>query len=373
MLKRKLIAHIGWPKTGTSAVQAFFNANRETLLDKYAILYPNIEGDHFSKGECFNHRGIWVNPLDRSAAAFEKIEKADPGLNWKIVLSSESPLRTKYIDTLKAMGERYNYDITILAYLRRQDKWVESAWKQWGLKLEGVKNIGDFVDDTLRAEPRQKYGLFLDYYERLKPWQEAFGKENIIIRVYEKEQLKGGVVDDISTLLGIGDGHALVKPGDSNRNTNPGLSMEALELLSISRSLFKDPDDNLPFEFIYQTFGDRILKSTFDHYSLLSPGQRIRILEKFSPQNELVARNYLGRPDGKLFYEKEPSLEDAWEPYPGISAEHTIPWLMEDTFHQYEELIRLRNKVDQLEKRIDQQNKKLERRGLLASIFRRSN
>jgi hypothetical protein len=47
--------HIGQLKTGTSAIQSFFNYNREKLSKDYKLLYPNFEDSNFDKGIYHNH------------------------------------------------------------------------------------------------------------------------------------------------------------------------------------------------------------------------------------------------------------------------------------------------------------------------------
>ena len=44
---RRCIVHFGLAKTGTSAIQEFFHANRKTLLAEYRILYPGEEVQHW--------------------------------------------------------------------------------------------------------------------------------------------------------------------------------------------------------------------------------------------------------------------------------------------------------------------------------------
>lgn len=49
------------------------------------------------------------------------------------------------------------------------------------------------------------------------------------------------------------------------------------------------------------------------------PATRLAILELCRESNEQVARHFLGRTDGILFHDPEPSPDDPWEPYPGLS------------------------------------------------------
>jgi hypothetical protein len=48
--KLNLHIHIGQWKTGSSAIHAFLNHNREILSNDYALLYPNLSGFDLGKG-----------------------------------------------------------------------------------------------------------------------------------------------------------------------------------------------------------------------------------------------------------------------------------------------------------------------------------
>jgi hypothetical protein len=63
----------------------------------------------------------------------------------------------------------------------------------------------------------------------------------------------------------------------------------------------------------------------WEPFSLLSPRERLDIVKFFDESNQKVAREYLGREDGKLFYEPWPDPNEPWEPYEGLTVEKIVP------------------------------------------------
>ena len=73
--------------------------------------------------------------------------------------------------------------VKIIFYVRRQDDRIESNYNQ------AVKEISYRSPHTFTQFLGNGYKSILDYYQVLLPWSDAFGRENIIVRCYEKEQL----------------------------------------------------------------------------------------------------------------------------------------------------------------------------------------
>ena len=66
---------------------------------------------------------------------------------------------------------------------------------------------------------------------------------------------------------------------------------------------------------------------------LLSPQQRREIIAKYEESNTKVAREYLGREDGRLFYAPLPDPDEPWEPYEGLTVEKVVPILTQMVFN----------------------------------------
>ena len=312
--------HIGTPKTGTSLIQSHLAQNRTALRDRnffYPItissqdnVYRTYESHHlltyswadwkpfnvFSPDWFFDKalstaRTYGLHTLLLSAEnaywlpyQLAGAEKLSPQEYWD--------RKRQYIARIQKDLGRFNTKIVV--YLRRQDRWIESWYNQQ------VKNGHSFDRDMDRFIGHFEY--LLDHAAHLDLWSECFGKENIIVKVYEKEQLPNGLFSDFVSTVGLGDESDFPLKMPARHNSQ--LSPHALAFMEICNNLKLDPQEHRRLRLIIRKvtnqFESRLL---FQSQSLLSPGQRDRLLERFEPGNRGVARDYLGRSDGKLFYE----------------------------------------------------------------------
>jgi len=238
MKRRELKLHIGLPKTGSTSIQALLKQNTD-FLSKNGIYFPDIFGEtagqtslvaygavttglKFSKFVRSFH-GIRseedIEPFKaRFQARFEEcLENNDAST---VVISSElfySELRN--VDQCKALKgflENYFSDIKVIAYLRPQDRWVNSRVSQTA-KLGGVSTIDEMIDAKVN-----------NYYEFLKKWWQVFGKENIILRTLEPKRLyEQDLYSDFLKLIGAEKSSDLIIP----ERKNEGLSIESVLFL----------------------------------------------------------------------------------------------------------------------------------------------
>ena len=138
---KKVVFHLGFHRTGTSAVQSFLRKSRQSLLDKSVglVLREDIEDKHrhFSPSSLVNdsiHDAIiiseenligrmpYVSRLRCSVIFYDKIDRL--------------------MKQLVKLGQQC--DLQIVAGVRRQDKWLEALYfynVYKGLKL----SFGDFL------------------------------------------------------------------------------------------------------------------------------------------------------------------------------------------------------------------------------------
>jgi len=209
-----LYLHIGISKTGTSFLQNFLFHNREKLLEK-GYLYP-ISGTRLSCQNILtryahtqlvvalfkqlNHRGNLVDNLDIWETLKNEIKTAQP---QNVIISTEN--FTAYpkchnpdvIAQLKKCLEEY--ETKIVVYLRRQDDFLSSYYCQ------RMRNIGGGINAAEKTDINEfirEYKYQADYYSVLELWKNSFGIENIIVRAFEKEQMKkGSLLDDFFETL----------------------------------------------------------------------------------------------------------------------------------------------------------------------------
>lgn len=312
--------HTGTGKTGTSAIQAFLNYNRENLIRDFSCLYPNFSGYSIQKGNnCHNHcRSILKTDENiilaniGKAVAFSKKNNIS-----KIIISCEGLFGRP--DLCRRMSEKFpdgeDVSFRIIVFFRRQDHFFESSWKQWGSKDTRFLTIDEYIDNhTIR------------WLENLRKFESAFEKKTIIVHPYEKEQMPDGLISEFLKIAGIPfKGYNWIEPPESNININLGFNRDIIEILSLNKSFYKSIHDNTLLDFFYETLPEKYQKKPYERYNFLSPSQRITILEKYEPMNQIIAREYLGREDNTLFYEPWPEPNDPWQDYEGLSVEKIIP------------------------------------------------
>lgn len=301
---KKIFLHIGLRKTGSTTIQAFLHENKDNLL-KSGYLYPKVGRLKPTNAHHYLVRltqdAIKLNPNDETwQDLHQEIENSNLD---KIIISSEAfgIANKKQIGILKT--ELQSYDVKIIVYLRRQDLRLESLYNQI---IKNGKCLKDEVEDILTFFENKK--RLFDYYQLLDPWKKAFGASNLIVRPLEKCQIPN-LCHDILKGIGIDN----FKHFREVNNKNIKVGRKALEVLRVAYHIWFINQDNSDKkyhqkekkEFIRQI--DALAREFWlqdnSKYRLLSYDYSAEILEKFHQSNQAVAREYLGREDGILFYE----------------------------------------------------------------------
>lgn len=191
MTPKKYILHIGTHKTGTSSLQQAFFANRHNL-HRHGVVYPETglhpnAHAHYKlsfalRGEKPGRIGLpedWKNRL-REEMASAQIS----------VVSSE--LFHEKIQDPESVATLFPPDQTLIVmYLREPVSYMASLYQQ-RIKTNNLSmNLEDFV----------KYNGF-SYVNTIDKWSQIFGKENVILRLYDRETLlDGDIVADFAYLV----------------------------------------------------------------------------------------------------------------------------------------------------------------------------
>lgn len=305
--------HIGMPKTGTTAVQNFLWLNR-AVLEKHGICYPDFpvhyQGIPYPRNAHFliseygeeNENGVLrqlpdpveyepiLDRLKEYGKRFERIFLTDESI-WRHWANSPN-LWEKLRDDLA----KRELGLRVIVYLRRQDNFILSIYRQKVKASFTSKEFHDYMP-TLKA----KYPVdFLSYMDLLS---DCVGKEKLIIRVYEKEQFRGeeqNLFSDFLDIFGLSMQNGFVA---EQSEYNLSLSDSLFELRRIlnllPKSLRKDPIFSQSMEAVLmnrQLYADEPVTSFF------RPGEQAAYLESFAKSNSRLAKEYLDRTDGRLFY-----------------------------------------------------------------------
>jgi hypothetical protein len=313
----KIWLHIGTGKTGSSAIQGFLNLNRKQICAYSGLLYPNTDAEIPTEGDCHNHSAF----IGKRPEAYQKLRMetmvayAESHRLKGIVLSSEAPNPRQWKPLLDHIKTLKDLEMGIVVYLRRQDHYLESAWKEWGNK-DGAGTFSEYLDKQMPVKNGERVvrsGSLLNYHHLLNQWATELPAATIQPRVYEREQLQNGdVVSDFLQCLGIPLAEDYHSPASSRLTENKGMCPSVVELMGLGWGRGGKRLDHLAKTMVYQALGSGVKKQPFEHYPFLSPANRIAVLRAVEDTNRKVAQTWLGRKDGTLFYEPWPDPEEPW-------------------------------------------------------------
>jgi hypothetical protein len=180
------------------------------------------------------------------------------------------------------------YDIKLVLYVRRQDQAMQGLYQTIVTNQGYGKSFDDFFVE---------YAEYFDYNKIIEQWKTVFPYAEVIIRVYEKQNLNNGnSIDDFFALLEQILNLEIDKKGLIRINGEPNFSYPdyVTNLLC-----FYNANQNMP------AFDNVILKISrylytkrrTGDYEIISPIKRQNILDYFSTSNSLVSAVYLNKSD----------------------------------------------------------------------------
>lgn len=310
--------HMGMPKTGTTALQSFLWDNNE-VLQKFNICYPHSQYryprvKHYRNGHFLIAPFVDENGRTDSARPCQEYQEglnmlADVGKQYdKIILSDEALWRASwerpgYWEELKTEFGKRNLQLEIIVYLRRQDLWIQGYWAQ-KIKEGSTATFSDYFHDL-----KKKTYLF-DYYAYMNHLSKILGKEALHIRIYEKAQFQGEektLHSDFLSIFGLSlsDGFVMIQEVWNTRLDGSYLALKQIlntvTDYEISGRIYVD---NISLVQSREPFSAR------KKYTYFHPQEQKNFLKMYAESNQKLAQEYLGRPDGILFYEKAEDLPE---------------------------------------------------------------
>lgn len=172
----KFIVHIGTHKTGSTALQEFFSRNRARLL-QHGVLYPDLElADHAHHHVAWKTRSEGAKWLADYLATVGK--KAEEFGAQRVLLSSEE---FEFIRDKQLLAPLLEHEVTVLAFLRRQDRYLESEYNQH-VKMPDTR----FSGDIYRFYFTHEFGTRFNYRHLLDTWNQATRAAQIKVVNYDR-------------------------------------------------------------------------------------------------------------------------------------------------------------------------------------------
>ena len=310
---KKIYLHIGYHKTGTTAIQALLTYN-ETFLNKKKALYPvncRIANNVKSGGpQIYAHHLLPKYILSDAQNELEDlIAEINKSKAETIILSSEvfcQEFRTNEDNFVKLKSLFRDFELKIIIYLRPQEDLFESVYNQL------IKDSKSFerLDSSVLANGQ--LGTYYDFFHLVRLWEKYFGADSIIVRPYERKQFYGeDLLKDFWYQIFFEElPKNMVIP---ERATNPRLELDALEFMRMINTVDCDHEVKRHISDILLSYSENKNPNTtkaFHNHGLLTCKERAMINKAFSDSNSKLAKKYLNRKDGRLFYSADKDCED---------------------------------------------------------------
>lgn len=204
------VLHIGLEKTGTTSIQHCLAKNKKQLKAR-GVLYPSCLGElgHVKLTAyalddakiCDLRTGLGIKspsavPHFRQSVCKQlKREIAESGCPTLLLSNENLSSRLHQESELRRLRELLLSScdtITVYVYLRRQSELYNAS-----ISTAVKASSNDTNVLTLPDFGSAPFQLRYNYFELLKRWENVFGKENIVVRRFDKETLvDGNVVED---------------------------------------------------------------------------------------------------------------------------------------------------------------------------------
>lgn len=302
---KKLILHIGQSKTGTTALQSMLSRNR-SVLKEHRVLYP----DNFLKGMALNT--LNQNAFANSVNGYDLYKHLSADQHWKqfldqfesgdyncMLLSGESfyagrpypwETDTYYSDyrrnllKLKSYIDQGNWDVEIIAYLRSQNEWLESAIPHI-IRYQGTLKKQPYESDSQLVDVLTP---IIDYNRIIGLWEEIISPHRIQLIEYDRNTFpKKNIVLNFLEHIDIHD-ERLEK---INTADNPHDSWSR-NFIEIKKQLNLTPKSKMKEEAIIDIINSLNKKTGNREKYTLNAEIHARVSEHFKSGNTKISKKY---------------------------------------------------------------------------------
>ncbi|MFC8800916.1 hypothetical protein ACFT2C_24560 [Promicromonospora sp. NPDC057138] len=279
-----LVLHAGAAKTGTTLVQKALNANRDAFASRgYTVLVRHdFETATGGAHAHWRRQGAGISNVRVGFQRLrDQLEQENLVLSHEDLFATVASFRTGPIygpapEVLRIAQEEFRPErTTLLFYVRRQDRFVESAYLQL-VRMGSTLTFEEFMEPV--TEERLRWDVLVDQMRDALP-------DGAEIRIKYFESIKDlkarGFVRDFFAATGVG---VVPKFPFNTQSVNRGYSDIALQLALFGNALLEKDDSRKLRHFLDDNFSNL----THPAPRLLTPEQRDELLTALLPSNKAL-------------------------------------------------------------------------------------
>jgi hypothetical protein len=296
--------HIGMPKCATTTIQSFLEAQAEWLAAQGQIYERHPEDRTRNQGNAAQLAAFCAaRDHARMTAHLEYFLRS----GRDVVLSSEVLFdlwRDERFVPLRDAVARLGYDLRVMVYLKRQDLWIESDFKQH------VKGRSDWVGSFEALMERRLTRGTLDYHRLLAQWAAQVGRAAMIVVPLNPSQRPDYAL--YRFLEGIGVVPSPDALGVARQNVSPPAAViEAAR--HIKAALIAQGMGAADIAPLLAQFMAKVPEGaqTGSDQDILSPEARRDLLARCAASNAALARDFLG---GQVPFDAPEEAAGDWLP-----------------------------------------------------------
>lgn len=206
------ILHIGMMKTGSTSLQRALSGNRETLR-RYGVIYPKTgrRGDKHYELRRVLCRGATPEFFDMPEDWVERFHSETAGADICVISDELFSIREHDPETVTSLIPRRR--TRVVMYIREPVAHAVSLYQERMKNLSMRMSLRDF------AGKRR-----LSYFREAERWARVFGRENVIIRLYGRDDGNWDIISDFADVIGLKREDVFPRLEERERELNPGMA-----------------------------------------------------------------------------------------------------------------------------------------------------
>lgn len=299
---KNLYIHIGMPKTGSSAIQAFLACNNDKLktVDYCYPWHPGFGQAFQTSAGNATSLHHWI--LDKNFD--ELVTKINSLPQNNIILSSEILFHTARLHPKSFSEALKGFNIKVICYIRKIDDLIDSCVNQL-VKNHGMTDYSDL--ETIINDH--------DYATTLIELSKHIDKKLIDVRIYDRSKFTNNdIYEDILEATDLNKLLSKNKLTEPEKKINPSLVPEAFEIRKHLNSIkFNTANDQSKYTFngVLALYSVNAKKTKF---SILTKEERLKVFKLFENREIELNRVFFGR-ENRIFSEitdiKKPDVSHA--------------------------------------------------------------